>query len=273
MAGMKSRFMVFGVLALASIVLGWQLRASYAPRNPAQDLELTAKTIELGKLHERIDQLETELATAKTHSKKLENTLARQTRSQLKTDQNESDGTAPDTSKHSGYQSSIPSVDALTAAQIPLATAEAIRDLIARNRLTMLRLRDQAEREGWINTTRYAQALRKLLDPTHGIRDQFGDDVFDRYLYASGRANRVIATTVYPNSTAAAAGIQAGDTILSYASKNIYSMQDLQQATLQGEAGESVLVVLEREGSSFSITLPRGPLGIELKMKSQKPEN
>jgi hypothetical protein len=50
-------------------------------------------------------------------------------------------------------------------------------------------------------------------------------------------------------------------------------MRDLQQATVQGQSDESVLMVLERNGSSFSITLPRGPLGIELKMKSEKPES
>ena len=273
---MKSRFTLFAVLALAGIILGWQLSARYAPTNTAKDLEITAKTAELGKLHARIDKLETELATAKAQVKTLENTLAKQTRSQLETDQHEADTSSKNSSTHNRrpeYQSSLPSVDELTAAQIPPATADAIRDLIAQNRLALLQLRDQAEREGWFNTTRYAQALRKLLDPTHGIRAQFGDDIYDRYLYASGRANRVVASAVYPNSTASAAGIQPGDTILSYASKNIYSMKDLQQATVKGQAGESVLVVLERNGSSFSITLPRGPLGIELKMKSEKPGN
>jgi len=275
MAAMKSRFTLFGVLALAGIVLGWQLSAHYSPTNTAKDVEITAKTAELGKLHERIDRLESKLAAAKAQVKTLEKTLARQTRSRLKTDQQETDKTSNNSATHNRrpeYQSSLPSVDELTAAQIPVATADAIRDLIAQNRLALLQLRDQAEREGWINTTRYAQALRKLLDPTHGIRAQFGDDIYDRYLYASGRANRVLATAVYPNSTASAAGIQPGDIILSYASKNIYSMKDLQQATVKGQAGESVLVVLERNGSTFSITLPRGPLGIELKMKSEAPQ-
>jgi cell division protein FtsB len=275
MAGMKFRFTLFSVLALAGILLGWQLSAHYASTNTAKDLEITAKTIELGKLHQRIDRLETELATSKAQVKSLENTLSRQTRSQLETDSQQDDNSSNNASTHHqrpGYQSSLPSVDELTAAQIPLATADAIRDLIAQNRLALLQLRDQAEREGWFNTTRYAQALRKLLDPTHGIRTQFGDDIYDRYLYASGRANRVVATAVYPNSAASAAGIQAGDTILSYASKNVYSMKDLQQATVKGQAGESVLVVLERNGSTFSITLPRGPLGIELKMKSEAPQ-
>jgi hypothetical protein len=276
MAGMKSRFTLFGVLALAGIALGWQLSIHYAPTNTAKDLEITAKTAELGRLHERINQLKSELETTRAQVKTLENTLAMQTRTQLKTDPNQDDTTSNIATTHHrrpGYQSSLPSVDELTAAQIPLATADAIRDLIAQNRLALLQLRDQAEREGWFNTTRYAQALRKLLDPTHGIRTQFGDDIYDRYLYATGRANRVVATAVYPNSAASAAGIQAGDTILSYASKNIYSMRDLQQATVQGQSDESVLMVLERNGSSFSITLPRGPLGIELKMKSEKPES
>jgi len=275
MARMKPRFMLFAVLALAGITLAWQLGARYSSTNTAKDLEITAKTTELGKLHERIDQLESELAATKAQVKSLENTLASQTRSQLETVQHGADTTAkhPTSRPRPDYQSSLPTVDELTAAQIPLATADAIRDLIAQNRLALLQLRDQAEREGWFNTTRYAQALRKLLDPTHGIRAQFGDDIYDRYLYASGRANRVVATAVYPNSAAAAAGIQPGDTILSYASKNVYSMKDLQQATVKGQAGESVLLVLERNGSSFSITLPRGPLGIELKMKIEKPES
>jgi hypothetical protein len=267
--------MLFGLLGLVSFALGWQLRGWYSPDHSRQNQEITASTADLEPLRVKIEQLETDLAAAKARNQSLQSKLASETQQLQEAPQEPAEPAAND-SRHrqnSAGGSSIPALETLTSAQIPLATAEAIRDLIAQNRLAMLRLRDQAEREGWINSTRYAQELRKLLDPTHGIRDQFGDDIYDRYLYASEIPNRVIATAVYPDSAASAAGIQEGDTVLSYASKNIYSMRDLQQATLEGEAGESVLVVLKRDGATLSITVPRGPLGIELRMESHAPDS
>jgi S1-C subfamily serine protease len=147
-----------------------------------------------------------------------------------------------------------------------------MREWIGENRLAMLNLRDRAEREGWLNSARYANELRKLINPELNLREQFGDDMYDRFLYATGKSNRVIAAEVYPDSAAVASGILAGDVVRSYASTTIYSMNDLKQATLEGEAGESVLVVLERDGMVFSITVPRGPLGIEMRMESHEPE-
>ena len=267
--------MFFGLLALVSFAMGWQLRGWFPAVNSRQHQEMAARAAELERLRANIAQLETDLAAEKAHSQALQSRLAGEDQDRQAAQQESAEPAASD-SRHRqspATSSSLPEVEALTAAQIPYATAEAIRDLVAQNRLAMLRLRDRAEREGWINSTRYAQELRKLLDPTHGIREQFGDDIYDRYLYASEKPNRVIATAVYPDSAAAAAGIQAGDTVLSYAAKNIYSMQDLQQATLEGEAGESVLVVIRRDDATFSLTVPRGPLGIELRMETQAPEN
>ena len=265
---MMPRPLLYALISCASLALGWQLRSGYPPDPSPQRGDSSASTAERVQLQERISQLESELLAEKLANSARQYSLAAQDESAAPDARPQSRTPGP----HSAPGSSIPELDALTAAQIPLATAEAIRAQIGENRLNMLRLRDQAEREGWINTQRYAQELRALLDPTQGIRERFGDDIYDRYLYASEKPNRVIATAVYPNSTAAAAGIHPGDTVLSYAGENIYTMQDLQQVTKEGEAGESVLVVLQRDGTTFSITLPRGPIGIELRMTRQAPE-
>jgi hypothetical protein len=179
--------------------------------------------------------------------------------------------TANDTAAASSNSTSLPEIDALMAAGIQAAVAEAIREQIAAYRLAMLNLQDRAQREGWQRSQRYANELRKLINPTLGVREQFGDNVYDRYLYADGKPNRVLAAEVYPDSMAAAAGIQRGDLIMSYAAENIYNMSDLKRATSEGLRGESVLVEVERGGEQFAITVPRGPLGIEMNMQRVAP--
>lgn len=272
---MKRTFTIFALLVLTSLATGWWLHARYATSGNVQTVEISHDSAELGELHGRIAQLEIELASEKTRRQVLADKLAAQTRAALKPASG--DQPAPTEQPIPGNfkspaHSSIPELDSLTAAGIPAATAEAIRDQVSQNRLAMLRLRDRAQREGWVNSSRYVKELGDLMKLSQDIHDQYGDDVYDRYLYASERANRVSAVAVYPGSSAAASGIQTGDLVLSYAQKNIYAMNDLKNATLEGEAGESVLVVLDRGGSRFSITVPRGPLGIEMRMERIAPE-
>ena len=160
----------------------------------------------------------------------------------------------------------------LIAANIPLDTIQRIQNHIGENRLAMLNLRDQAIRENWINTLEYSEKMGALSDPVRGIRDKFGDEVYDNYLYASGRNNRVTAQQVYQNSAAATAGIQPGDIILNYANTKIFSMSDLRQTTVLGESGETVLVELLRDGEPVTTTVPRGPLGISMNVTNQPPK-
>ena len=137
-----------------------------------------------------------------------------------------------------------------------------IRYKVGQNRMTLLATRDRAAREGWIHTPEYAATITELADPSSDIRSELGDEVYDSYLYATNKPNRVQVTSVYPDSAAESGGVQFGDTVIRYGSENIYSMNDLISATVNGRSGESVLVELQRDGESVFIVVPRGPLGI-----------
>ena len=70
--------------------------------------------------------------------------------------------------------------------------------------------------------------------------------------------------SIIPGSVAEAAGVQVGDLIMSYADTRIYRVADVQETTRGGSRGESVEIMLEREGQSVSLSVPRGPLGVSL---------
>lgn len=154
--------------------------------------------------------------------------------------------------------------DALVQTGIDSGTVEQILLRIGENRMALLSMRDKAVREGRADTDEYMAALETLANPSLSLRTEFGDEVYDRYLYAAGKPNRVLITDIYPNSAAAHIGIQRDDVVLRYASVAIFSMRDLKQATVGGVAGESVLIEWQRNGVHMYATLPRGPIGVEM---------
>lgn len=160
----------------------------------------------------------------------------------------------------------------LLAASIPLDTIQRIKQRVGENHLARLQLRDQAIREDWIDTAEYIEKAKQTPNPTDGLREEFGDETYDQYLYASGRPNRVIVREVFSGSAAENAGIKSGDIILSYASKLIYSMSELQQATTEGYSDETVSIEIMREDLPFSTSAPRGPLGISMTIIRKEPK-
>ncbi|MGB5602311.1 MAG: PDZ domain-containing protein, partial [Gammaproteobacteria bacterium] len=127
-----------------------------------------------------------------------------------------------------------------------------------------LELRDRAIREGYLGTSRYSRELNALLEQDVSLREEVGDDAYDRYLYATGQSNRVNITSVMPGSPAEQAGIKSGDVVLSYADSQLFNWSELQAATTDGERGEYVNVTVLRNGQRVNLWLPRGPLGVRL---------
>lgn len=154
--------------------------------------------------------------------------------------------------------------DALVQTGIDSGTVEKILLRIGENRMALLSMRDKTAREGGADTDEYMAALETLANPSLSLRTEFGDEVYDRYLYAAGKPNRVLITDIYPNSAAAYIGIQRGDVVLRYASVAIFSMRDLKQATVDGVAGDSALIEWQRDGVHMYANLPRGPIGVEM---------
>jgi len=127
-----------------------------------------------------------------------------------------------------------------------------------------LALRDQAIRDGYFRSGRYFRELRELRQKQLSLRDEIGDQAYDRYLYLTGQNNRVAVTSVMAGSPAEQTGIRQGDILLRYNDKDVFSWNEIRQATSKGELGEYVTVDVLRDGQVMNLTLPRGPLGVKL---------
>lgn len=94
------------------------------------------------------------------------------------------------------------------------------------------------------------------------LREELGDDAYERYLTANGRSTRVSVSSVLEGSPALSAGLQPGDEIVRYDGRRVFSMDEITSLQMQGAAGQSVLLDIERDGLLMQVALPRGPLGI-----------
>jgi hypothetical protein len=116
---------------------------------------------------------------------------------------------------------------------------------------------------------RWLQRRQRYLDSEQtsgladGLRSELGEDAYDRYLYASGRPNRVKVRGVMEGSAAESAGLKGGDTLISYAGKRVFNNDDLQRLSYEGQPGESVVLeVRGADGTVSQLVMPRGPLGL-----------
>lgn len=134
-----------------------------------------------------------------------------------------------------------------------------------------LELRDKAVRGGYDKSAKFRKELHQLKKEEYSIREEYGDDVYDRYLYATGNDNRIAVKSIMQNSQAEYAGIKVGDIIYSYEEQRIFSWHGLNKATTQGMVGESVIVNVERNNELLNILVSRGPLGIKLEVSRVKP--
>jgi len=151
------------------------------------------------------------------------------------------------------------------------ADIDALRERFEEIEMERLYLRDEATREGWLNTHRYRRTARELDASFGALRDEFGDEAYDWLLYASGRANRVVVGGVLESSPAAQAGLESGDLVFSYDGVRIFSAGELQVATSEGEAGRRVVLVLDRGAERVRVYTVRGPLGVRLGSRRVKP--
>lgn len=160
---------------------------------------------------------------------------------------------------------------ALLDSGIDPARVNYIKDAFEQAEMEKLYLRDQATREGWMGTKRYQEAAKDIADRSRSLRAELTDPEYDAYLYATGRANRVIVESVLGGSPASNAGIQAGDAILRYDNKPVYNWSDLTSATSEGDPNATVAVTIERNDQQQQVYVPRGPLGIRLSTDSVAP--
>ena len=134
-------------------------------------------------------------------------------------------------------------------------------DLLRRqNQLEMqrLELRDQASREGWIDSERFIEELREIEGNVGALQEEIGDDAYDRFLYLTGQPNRVMIASVIDESPAQLAGLKANDFVLGYADSRIFSYPELLNATRAGVRGEYIVMRVQRmERDSRTHLAPR----------------
>jgi hypothetical protein len=133
-----------------------------------------------------------------------------------------------------------------------------------------LYLRDRSIRESW-SREKYREAVQSLDSKEGELENQLGESMYDSYLYASGRPNRVSVTSVFPSAQAGIAGIVSGDHIIRYDNQRIYNGFDLREATTGGNAGDTIALEVERDGKTIQFYLVRGPLGIRMNSVSVAP--
>jgi C-terminal processing protease CtpA/Prc len=216
----------------------------------------------------RLDNLEDELFQLTSNRQQLEQRL-----SQL--ENSDSDSTAQAHTESTSATDQQPQRVNAESADIPIQqklidqglaqeTAQQLQKYVDDKRLQRLNLRDQAIREGWQDSDEYVEKMNALSDAAYGLKEEFGEEVYDQYLYASGRPNRVIVREVINGSVAQSAGLPPGAMIIRYANEPIYSMNELRQATTKGTSGETILLEFMRDDQPYSASIVRGPLGISM---------
>ena len=88
--------------------------------------------------------------------------------------------------------------------------------------------------------------------PTLGIS---GDAVSSFYQYYYRMPAGVYITEVAADSSAAAAGIEPGDILISIDNTRVSSQDDLNSVLYGHEVGDSVAVVIYRSGKQYSVAL------------------
>lgn len=102
----------------------------------------------------------------------------------------------------------------------------------------------------------------RALDTRAALREELGDAGYERYLQATGQPTSIQVRRVLAGSPAENAGLRPGDQVIGYAGRRVFSVNDLNQLTLEGEPGQPVLMDVLREGQQIQIYVPRGPIGI-----------
>ncbi|MFT6407428.1 MAG: C-terminal processing protease CtpA/Prc [Arenicella sp.] len=112
------------------------------------------------------------------------------------------------------------------------------------------------------NRRQQAASTNNQLANINPIRSELGEQNYERYLEANGWPTSASIGAVIGGSPGESAGLRAGDNVLSYAGERVFNLSEINNLTIQGAVGESVLIEVERDGESVQLTIPRGPIGI-----------
>ena len=144
-------------------------------------------------------------------------------------------------------------VERLTAAGFAPDRAEWIERRQEELRMEALQEQYDARREGRPPNAAFEDS---------SLRAELGDADYERYLSAMGRPTSVGVGDVLASSPAERAGLLPGDEIVAYNGQRVFDTGELNALTLEGTAGESVVIDVRRDGQNVQLVMPRGPIGI-----------
>ena len=101
-----------------------------------------------------------------------------------------------------------------------------------------------------------------FFDKDFDLRYEIGDEEYERYRVAAGRPAGVGVPKVQPGTLAESAGLKPGDEIIRYDGKRVFNYGELVPMTKKGAAGESVIVVIRRNGQTQQLVTSRGDMGL-----------
>lgn len=100
------------------------------------------------------------------------------------------------------------------------------------------------------------------LSAQTSLRAEIGDTEYERFLVAQGQRTNVQIASVLDGAPGSKAGLRPGDEIISYNGERTFSMMDLRELAMGGDAGESAIIEIDRDGVRMQLSIPRGPIGM-----------
>lgn len=161
--------------------------------------------------------------------------------------------------------------DRLVDAGFDVDDATFIAQRWGEQQMALLRLRDRAQREGWIGEERYEEAERSVRRGENSLRGLLDEAEYDRFLFGTGRTNRVRVEQVIEGSPAQQLGLGPDDVLLRYDDAPVYSYEDLRSAITSDEVDETATLEVERDGRLIEFEVPRGPIGVQLRGVAVEP--
>ena len=276
-------------LSLAGGAGGWLRVRAAGERIAALEEQLataqdrgTADSAERSALAARVSSLEAALAAATTSAlasrpdaaptKPVQHGASAHAADEVATNEEESD--APDLDAAAPHGAvGVFSADRLIAAGFRREDVARFRARLDEIELKRLYLRDQATREGWLETPRFGEESQSLNGEFLGLRGEFDEPLYDWVLYSTGHPNRVAVRELISGGAGESAGLHRGDVIVRYDDRLVLSANELRDATTKGRAGELVALEVQREGETAPrrIFVPRGPIGINLAPTALQP--
>ena len=269
----------FGLILLITLIIGvyvgklleWQpMPAEDNPTNEQQVSTTTSNTTGVFKTvsdQQRLLRLENELQQLKQRLQLLEEQAT--SLSEPETVESPDELTSSDEAEDAAEPLSK---NNLVRAGVSEELASDILRRIGEQEYKRLQLRDLAIRDGSFRSGQYYKELRQLNLNNIDLRNEIGDEFYDRYLYQTGQNNRVAVSSIMSGSPAEQIGIQNGDVILKYNNQKIFDWKEIRQVTAKGELGEYVMVDILRDGEVINMMLPRGPMGVKLETTRINPD-